>query len=247
MNTCQLLLDRGARNDQKDHSKLTPLRYAVAFGRVDVCRLFLDRGANVDGEGDFSESPLLHAVWRGEVEMCKLLFSRGAHITNGVFLKSAAGMGHLCVCALLLEQGATVHETFFGGETCFHRAVRAGHLDVACLLLKHGADMANVDGNGKTALALAKEGKHAGVVAMLSEYKGKKAAGASVQVNKRKREAGNVAPTPIYDSIISLVDKVIGLETECRESKRANLDFERTIERLQEEKAAAEAKLAGRI
>ena len=85
----------------------------------------------------------------------------------------AARNGHLGVCAMLIEHGASVngqtkgtrthtrthartHTPFptspAGGATPLHRAAYSGHTDIAQLLIRSGADVRLVDSDGKTAL-----------------------------------------------------------------------------------------------
>ena len=93
----------------------------------------------------------------------------------------AARNGHMGLCAMLIEHGASVNaqtngthththththtcthtrthtlfltpSTCTGGATPLHRAAYSGHTDIAQLLINSGADVRLVDSDGKTAL-----------------------------------------------------------------------------------------------
>ncbi len=86
---------------------------------------------------------------------------------GGTALMHAARGGHGAVVRLLLDAGASVHQTNEAQETALHLAAQHGGTEVARLLLAAGADYAARDADGRTPLFRAIGGGHAEIIDLL--------------------------------------------------------------------------------
>ncbi|MEW6360076.1 MAG: ankyrin repeat domain-containing protein [Planctomycetota bacterium] len=77
----QLLLDRGAYVDAKDHAYgMTPLFYAIGPMHQDVVKLLIERGANVNAKSSEGQTPLHFAARWNSRDAAILLISKGAEV-----------------------------------------------------------------------------------------------------------------------------------------------------------------------
>ena len=103
-----LLLDAGARLDDKSLYPRTPLAAAVSEGHHEVAGRLLDQGASPD-EGENRDKPALTVATRsGDAEMVQLLLSAGADTEAGLppAFSIAVREGHVRIASLLLDAGA---------------------------------------------------------------------------------------------------------------------------------------------
>ncbi|KAH8074532.1 hypothetical protein JL721_2098 [Aureococcus anophagefferens] len=68
-----LLLDAGARVDDRTYSGWTALHYAAAKGRTDMCKLRLSRGAWLDVRTNYGDDPEARARFRGRTATADVL------------------------------------------------------------------------------------------------------------------------------------------------------------------------------
>ncbi|KAH8091102.1 hypothetical protein JL720_5983 [Aureococcus anophagefferens] len=68
-----LLLDAGARVDDRTYSGWTALHYAAAKGRTDMCKLLLSRGAWLDVRTNYGDDPEARARFRGRMATADVL------------------------------------------------------------------------------------------------------------------------------------------------------------------------------
>jgi ankyrin repeat protein len=117
------LHDKGARIDDPDVSKRTPLSFAADIGSLAIVRYLVENGAVVDARDFQQRTPLAHA----------------------------AGAGHPDVIAFLAEHGADVNVRDQFGDTPLIVACAKGNAAAAAVLLQRGADPSLEDQEGRTA------------------------------------------------------------------------------------------------
>lgn len=106
-----LLLQRGARVDERDPTGRTALMYAATSPVVEPVKLLLDKKANVNlVDSDEHFSALMFAAAEGHVDVVRVLLARGADSTlkdvDGDTASSfAKKSGHAAVVQLLAPSG----------------------------------------------------------------------------------------------------------------------------------------------
>lgn len=78
-NKAELLIQRGARINQRDHCGHTPLHIAASAQCVPMMKLFLSHGADVSLRSDTGETPLHAAIFTGS-DAVRLLIAHGADV-----------------------------------------------------------------------------------------------------------------------------------------------------------------------
>jgi uncharacterized protein len=145
--TCALLLNKGAEIDAVDSDGSTALTSAAIMGRLEVCRLLIKKGANVNAKNNYVAAPLAYAASGGRTEICRLLVSKGADIDNAnipgryTALMSAAEHGKAETCRALLGMGADMDVWDRDGETAFMHAATEGNPKTCKVFLDYGADV----------------------------------------------------------------------------------------------------------
>ena len=154
---------------------LTALIFAAKNGHKEVCELLIDRGAEVDAEfrkdveqlcltkgylGNYSEDPkiekkyqewgitaLIYAAQNGHLEVCKLLLDKGASVHAKVNKK-----GEDALCSKDSECPDNSEMEY--GATALMYAAYKGRKEVCTLLLDRGAKVDMADEDGWTALMI---------------------------------------------------------------------------------------------
>ncbi len=93
---------------------VTPLLYAIHFGKLDVAKLLLQKGADVNARTSNGVGPLYEAAGQGQTEIVRSLLERGATVnakteTACTPLLIGSAMGQLDIVKLLLAKGADVN------------------------------------------------------------------------------------------------------------------------------------------
>jgi hypothetical protein len=74
VDTCRLLIDKGAQVNAKDFYGCTPLHWAAERGHIEIVRLLCDHGADVDARNHQDGSrPLHYAARKGRISIVKEL------------------------------------------------------------------------------------------------------------------------------------------------------------------------------
>jgi ankyrin repeat protein len=123
----RVLLDYGARLDDRGRYGLTALHYAVRGGKLALIELLLDRGAEVHVLDDDGLTPLLHLA------------------------KTRSKADPIPVLELLASRGANLDARDESGGTLLMHYARKGNLPAVQWLLAHGADRQARNKRGKTA------------------------------------------------------------------------------------------------
>ncbi|KAF8247085.1 ankyrin, partial [Wilcoxina mikolae CBS 423.85] len=113
--TVDILIEAGARVDERDDEGQTPLYWAVERGREDAVRMLIEKGGDINAMDACGMSPLSRAC----AQCC-------VHVNTRMV-------------KLLIENGATVESKDTDWMTALHHASREGHTEIVALLLKRGA------------------------------------------------------------------------------------------------------------
>ncbi len=136
----RLLLDNGARINEKDEQGNSSLIYASQFGHVEVIRLLLAGGAQINDMNNDGKSALYNA----------------------------SILGYDDIVEMLIEAKANVNLRTNVGDTALIAAASWGQLEVVKRLLDAGADKTVRNDKGKTAIDIAREKRHNQIVALLN-------------------------------------------------------------------------------
>jgi ankyrin repeat protein len=111
VDTCRLLIDKGAQVNAKDFYGCTPLHWAAERGHIEIVRLLCDHGADIEARYIFGLRPL-HRTARN---------------------------GHISAAKELIEvRSADINARDDDGWTALSFARVNGHADVADYLVSHG-------------------------------------------------------------------------------------------------------------
>lgn len=151
-------LVRHANSNVCNAEGFTPLMMAAAGGHLHLVRLLVTSGAKVNIAPSRLNVPALSlAAAQGSAEMVQLLFmwkadpEVGRHSGNAP-LSRAAALGHVKVCAMLLEYAANVNAWDNQGVTAAMLATEHEHLETVQLLMRYHALIDVVDLMSRSAL-----------------------------------------------------------------------------------------------
>lgn len=139
----KLILSHGADANKCDRDGVTPLRYAIRAGHLDVVKaLIQSKKVDVNFISDDGVSHLHSAVWRGKRQIAVALIEAGADVDarKNEHLQTPL---HLCahrddhqMAAILIKAGAKLDVPDHGGATAVQLAAYAGSVNVLDHLLK---------------------------------------------------------------------------------------------------------------
>lgn len=141
MHRVRVLLDYGARIDDRGRYGLTALHYAVRGGKLPLIRFLLERGADANALDLDGLTPLLHLS------------------------KTRSKADPIPVMELLAASGADLNARDENGGTLLMHFARRGNAKAVQWLLAHGADRTVCNQRGQRAADLARA--HSGVVHLL--------------------------------------------------------------------------------
>lgn len=169
----RLVLEQGARVDERDGEGHTALHRAASEGHENIVRLLLEKGADLYARTN-DESTVLHwAVSSRSDTVARLVLMSGlraeinfqsfegaddSHLYRGTALHWAAIGGYEAMAKILLEEGADTSLRDNTGKTALIWAADFGHEAVCRVLLEKGADIDARDEYGFTALDRATSG-----------------------------------------------------------------------------------------
>jgi len=155
----EVLIAAGAKIEEFDRKRITPLGVAAMSGSVDAARVLLRHGAEIAPK---NSHPAPHfAAQAGQVEVLKLFVEHGVDVNLfeadwylATPLHAAAASGKVDAAAYLISQKANVDAPGYNRATPLHAAAKDGTAEVVKLLLAHGADVNARDGDGATPIDL---------------------------------------------------------------------------------------------
>jgi len=136
----RLLLDNGARVNDKDDQGNTSLIYASQFGHIEIIRMLLTSSARVNDVNEDGKNALYNASILGYDDIVELLISARSDVN----LKTKTG------------------------DTALIAAASWGHIDVVKRLVDAGADKTVRNAKGKTAMDMAREKQYTAIIELLN-------------------------------------------------------------------------------
>lgn len=124
-----LLLEKGAKLDEKDKQGYYPIHLSVSRGHVIITEKLLAVGADIEALTPQKGTPLHIAAASNYATIIPVLIKAGANIgardVNGLTpLAAAASLGNVEVVRLLIEAGADVNAEDVGKDTPLIKALR---------------------------------------------------------------------------------------------------------------------------
>ncbi|RYP50205.1 hypothetical protein DL768_004226 [Monosporascus sp. mg162] len=148
----------------KDSHGWTPLRWAAAYGQLDIVEKLLRAGAEVDARDKDGFTALRWTAYRGHMGLALLLIQNSDRAAlerpcrdEWTVLRWAAQGGREKFIQLLVEKRVDLDVGDKDGWTALRWAVWYGHSMPAWLLMRAGADVNKTDVKGLTALHSAAE------------------------------------------------------------------------------------------
>ncbi|CBF82956.1 ankyrin repeat domain-containing protein [Aspergillus nidulans FGSC A4] len=154
-----ILLDRGAKVDERDEKRRVPLHEAAAGGHTGIVSLLLHKGAKVDEMDEAGRVPLHEAAAGGRNTVIEILLA-GINIKDKegrTPLHHAAKEGHLPSVSVLLSHGAWADVPDNDERTPLYLAAIHGRLEAVQKLLSEDADFRKTDIEGRGISAVLKE------------------------------------------------------------------------------------------
>jgi ankyrin repeat protein len=184
LEVAQLLIQRGARviYDGACPDVPCPLKYAAAWGSLELVQLLLDNSLfsasadditpreHIDGETHLHPLtvPLETALSKNKLEAAQVLVNHGASVNEKPFLWQCARYGLHQRALFLLRNGADVNQTEYAtGQTPLWIAAKSGNVELVKLLLKAEANVRIRDKGGDRPIEMARRNGHKGIVYLL--------------------------------------------------------------------------------
>jgi ankyrin repeat protein len=143
-----LLLDAGAKINQRDIERSTPLHWTAVNKHVAAAEVLVSRGAKLELKDTEGNAPINEAclgnIEPGSLEIVKLLVEKGATVDllnrdKGTPLQDAAAGGLVDVVTYLVERGANLDHVNKYGFNALVLAMRCNQPRVVETLLRLGA------------------------------------------------------------------------------------------------------------
>ncbi|HET7350265.1 MAG TPA: ankyrin repeat domain-containing protein [Marmoricola sp.] len=173
-----LALRHGARLEQRDSSRRTPLLLAVTGDHVEAAQVLLNLGADPDALDGQHDTPWLVTGVTGSARMAELLLEFDPDLTilnrfGGTSLIPASERGHVAYVRRVVQTPIDVDHVNELGWTALLEAVILGEgtrrwQQVVQILLDAGADPTIPDRNGVTALEHARRSGHDEIARLLA-------------------------------------------------------------------------------
>ncbi len=154
-----ILLERGAKPDEKNDNGNTPLHLAAFFGREEIAAMLLDKVDAVDMANQNLQTPLHYAAVGGSQAIFENLLVKGANADltdrweNNLF-HFAVAKGNTGFLLYLLQSSFSgkIHDKNSRNASPLHFAAAFGDLMTVQLVLSLGFDPLETDIKGRTAL-----------------------------------------------------------------------------------------------
>ncbi len=217
-----LLASPGIDVNRKDEYGRTPFTCAVAANRKEIVQFLLS--VPKIQIGNYSELEL--AIFKGDTAAVKRLLAEqkqdinkktilqnGENSTNGTPLIYAAGLGHLDIVKLLLNQpNIDINIVDSGGLSALSAAAMRGHTEIMKLLLQApGIIIDSSNNNADSALLQAAENGHIQAVKLLLDTPGVNFFATKTNRNYLVQDALMLAAGNGHSEIVSLLINIPGM------------------------------------
>lgn len=169
-----LLLDKGAKVNERDIFGRTALLLAIQNGHIELVNELLRKGATLDLESDKTHRAqcLQAALGSRKNELIKELLAKSPDLSTDstMVLCLASAFGYTDTVQMLLASANTdVNGKSYQGRTALHNAINNNHVDIVKLLLAAGASTTSRDTEGNTPFQLAITRKNSEIIQLLKE------------------------------------------------------------------------------
>jgi ankyrin repeat protein len=170
-----LLIEAGAKVDQKDNRDNTAMSAAAEHGHAGTIRILAEEGADLNARDWLGRSPLESALEHSHREAFETLLELGANPyeqgkSKSNLLMFAASGGETSLLERLVKMGFDVNTKNENGDTALHWAAWHGRGDVTDKLLQLGADKTIENKQGETPLQRAENQGHVHVARQLKSH-----------------------------------------------------------------------------
>jgi len=158
--TIRLLVEHGARVEDRTAEGYTALMLAAAHGHLEFCEILLRLGSNSQAKANDGRSVLAVAAQENRRDIVELLLEHGADVDDpdndgDTPLVLAMEADQIEMVKLLRRYGAKIDQPNAEGCTLLLKAVEADEPEKVELLLEQGASVDNASAEGMTPLFLA--------------------------------------------------------------------------------------------
>ena len=161
----KIFISRGAKVNEKNSRRQTPLHLAVQFGNdnIDVVKELIELGGDLETRDDTNATPLFLAVTKGYKNKAKELINHGADINcknkhGFTLLHVCIKKGYEDIAKVLVHHGADVNSKITTDDylSLPFYAITYGQEKIAKLLVENKADLQQRTKDGKSALDYAR-------------------------------------------------------------------------------------------
>ncbi len=167
----QLLLSKGARVNNVNHSGETALHIASRKKYKDIVRALLGAGAEVNIQDKRGSTPLMKAALKGDVEIVNTLIQAGSDLNirnkfDRTALIYATAKNHEQLALGLIQPGVDLNQKDKKGKNALIYSAQNGNVAIVKKLIQAGATI-DLQGKDKSALERAAMNGHTEIVKSL--------------------------------------------------------------------------------
>jgi len=153
----KLLINHGAKVNEKDDLGSTPLHYAMFGVPIGVAEFLLSEGANPNIKNEYGQSMLHEAASDGHLDFVKLFLGHGVDVNakdikGQTPLHEAVWENNKEIVEILIANRADINAMDKNGDTPLHVAALNGYTQLYNLLISQGAIATAMNGAGESAL-----------------------------------------------------------------------------------------------
>ena len=151
-----VILEKGAKADEKDSKEMTPLQIAVLREELLVATVLLKHGVDIEVKSRFGYSPLHIAICVGNASLVKLLLEHGADVNSPTNNGLTPLIRTICrkdygISELLLQNGAKPDIRVKSGPAV-HYAIIEDDKKTFQMSLKYGSSLTIKNDYGESPL-----------------------------------------------------------------------------------------------